>query len=221
MTNPTRKLWNRGTDESEQEAPAAPIPAVSEQAATPDVADQGSAAADAPADLADVGAEVGTVLKSAQEAAARIRSQAREEATKIREESKTAADAELAEARRLADADRAEGAQLRAQAETFAQELRTNAEREADQLLETTRARMAHVDAEVAEKVREAESEALRRRDALQAESKLYEERLEKMLGVFRGMRTRRRPRAQRSSVRSSRTARAEPDRGLPPPVRC
>ena len=177
MTNPTRKLWNRGTDESEQEAPAAPIPAVSEQAATPDVADQGSAAADAPADLADVGAEVGTVLKSAQEAAARIRSQAREEATKIREESKTAA-----------DADRAEGAQLRAQAETFAQELRTNAEREADQLLETTRARMAHVDAEVAEKVREAESEALRRRDALQAESKLYEERLEKMLGVFRGM---------------------------------
>jgi hypothetical protein len=181
MTNPTRKLWNRGTDESEQlpeqEAPVAPTRAVSEQAATPDVPDEGSADADASADLADVGAEVGTVLKSAQEAAARIRQKAHEEVAKIREEAKAAADSELTEARRV-----------RSQAEKSAQELRANAEREADQLLKTTRTRMAHIDAEVEEKVREAESAALRRRDALQAESKLYEERLEKMLGVFQGM---------------------------------
>lgn len=179
MTNPPRKLWNRGTDESEQvseqEAPAAPTLAMSAQAATPEAADEGST--DASADLADVGAEVGTVLKSAQEAAARIRQSAREQATKIREEAKAAAAAELAEARRV-----------RSEADTSAQELRTHTEREADQLLETTRTRMARVDAEVEEKVREAESEALRRRAALQEETKLYEERLEKMLGVFRGM---------------------------------
>lgn len=217
MKNSRRKLWSRGTDESEQspehEAPAASLPTriqqatgdsptvISAPAATPDEADAGGGDDDAPADLADVGAEVGTVLKSAQEAAARIRRQAREEATKIREEAKAAAEAELAEARRLAEADRAEGARIRseaeadaessrAEAETFAQELRTNAEREADKLLEEARMRIGRVDAEIEKRVREGESEAQRRRDTLQAESKLYEQRLEKMLGVFHGMAT-------------------------------
>jgi cell division septum initiation protein DivIVA len=216
MTNSRRKLWNRGMDESEQlperEEPVASLPTRIEQAtgdsptlisapaATPDQTDAGGDD-DASADLADVGAEVGTVLKTAQEAAVRIRRQAREEAAKMREEAKTAAGAELAEARRLGEADRAEGARLRteaeadaestrAEAETFAQELRTNAEREADRLLEEARQRMGQVDAEIERRLREGESEAQRRRDTLQAESKLYEKRLEKMLGVFHGMTT-------------------------------
>ena len=215
MTNSKRKLWSRGSVESEQlpeqKAPAVPLPTRIEQAtgdsptvnsppaATPDEVDPVGSDADTSADLADVGAEVGTVLKSAQDAAARIRRQAREEAAKIREEAKAAAGAELAEARRLSDADRAEGARLkseaeadaqstRAEAETFAHELRTSAEREADKLLEDARMRMGRVDAEIEKRVREGESEAQRRRDTLQAESKLYEQRLEKMLGVFHGM---------------------------------
>jgi cell division septum initiation protein DivIVA len=219
MTNQKRKLWNRGTGESEQppkqDAASRPRPAAREQAprasltervqaatGTPVEPEVDSAAlADAPNDLADVGTEVGNVLKSAQEAAARIRRQAREEAAKVREEAKAAAGAELAEARRLADADRAEGAQIRAEAEadgesaraeaeTFAQQLRTNAEREADKMLEEARVRMGRVDAEIEKRLRDVQSEAHRRRDKLQAESKLYEKRLEKMLGVFHGMST-------------------------------
>jgi vacuolar-type H+-ATPase subunit E/Vma4 len=111
-------------------------------------------------------AQVGTILKSAQEAAARIRQKAHEEATKIREEAET----------------------TRAEAETFARQARANIQREANQLLEASRTRIAQADAVVEKKLREAEGEALRRRDTFQAESKRYEEHLRKMLGVFRGM---------------------------------
>jgi hypothetical protein len=158
-----------------------------------------SAEAEAPADLADVGAAVDSVLKSAQEAAVRIRSQARDEAAKIREEAKAAAAAELAEARRTLDSDRGDVGRLRteaeadaeatrAEAEAFARQVRANAEREADQLLEEARTRVASADGEIEKRLREVEGDALRRRDTLQAESKLYEERLEKMLGVCEGM---------------------------------
>jgi F0F1-type ATP synthase membrane subunit b/b' len=217
MKSSRRKLWSRDAGDSEQppkREEARPMPARSEQAPRASLTERvqaatgapvepevDSATADVTADLADVGVEVGTVLKSAQEAAARIRRQAREEATKIRDEAKAAAGAELAEARRLADADRSEGARLRAEAEadaeaaraeaeTFAQELRTNAEHEADTMLEEARKRAARVDAEIEQRLRHVESEAHRRRDTLQAESKLYEKRLEKMLGVFNGMTT-------------------------------
>jgi vacuolar-type H+-ATPase subunit E/Vma4 len=180
--NERRKLWSRG-DESEQsqdeEAAAGSTPATSEQApqasltarvqaatGTPVEGDVDPATAEAAADLADVGTEVGTILKSAQEAAARIRQKAQEEATKIREEAET----------------------TRAEADAFARQARGNIQREANQLLEAARTRIAQADAEVEKRLREAESEAVRRRDAFKAESKQYEERLRKMLGVFRGM---------------------------------
>jgi hypothetical protein len=218
IMNARRKLWSRGTGQSEQsperEAAAEPIPATGDQApqpsltarvhaatARPDDTNVDSAPADVATDLVDVGAEVRTVLKSAQEAAARIRRQALEEATKMRNEAKAAAGAELAEARRLAEAHRGDGARLRAKAEadaettraaaeTFAQELRTNAEREMDKMLEEARMRMGRVDAEIEQRLRGVEREAQRRRDTLEAESKRYEKRLEKMLGVFHAMST-------------------------------
>jgi vacuolar-type H+-ATPase subunit E/Vma4 len=218
IMNSRRKLWSRDTGQSEQsperEGAAEPIPATSEQAPQPSLTERvqaatarpantnvDSASADVATDPVDVGAEVGTVLKSAQEAAARIRRQALEEATKMHDEAKAAASAEVAEARRLAEADRADGARLRAkaeadaettraEAETFARELRTNAEREADKMLEEARMRMDRVDAEIEKRLRGVESEAQRRRYTLEAESKLYEKRLEKMLGVFHAMST-------------------------------
>jgi hypothetical protein len=181
IMNEKRKLWSRG-DESEQlqeEAAVAGSPTndqglaervlaatASGATSTPDAPPADAAVAGAEADPADVGAEVETILKSAQEAAARIRQKAHEEATKIREEAET----------------------TRAEAETFAGQARVNVQREANQMLEAARKRIAEADAVVERKLREAEGEALRRRDALQTEAKRYEERLRKMLGVFRGM---------------------------------
>jgi hypothetical protein len=176
--------------------PSSP-PAATDGQASADIA--GAGEQETQHDLVDVGAAVDTVLKSAQEAAARIRRQALEEAAKIREEAKGAAADELAEARRIAEADRAEGGRVRADAEadaetiraeadTFAERVRASAEREADQLLEEARARLARADADIEKKLGAVEGDARRRRDTFAAESKLYEERLEKMLGVFHGM---------------------------------
>jgi hypothetical protein len=204
MANQKRKLWDRIKAEGGLEQPQPqqqPSDGHRSTARESEPARRPAEAAEAatPSDLGDVGAEVGTVLKSAQEAAARIRQQARAEAIAIRGEAKTAAEAELAEARRIAEAGRsdvrrirkeaeADAQATRAEAETFAQQVRTSAEREADELLKKARERLAHADAEVEKRLRRAELDARRRRDALQAESKLYEERLHKMLGVFQGM---------------------------------
>jgi hypothetical protein len=202
MANQKRKLWDRMKAEGGFERPrqqpsdgSQSSARMSEPARPPARAVEAAA----PSDLGDVGAEVGTVLKSAQEAAARIRQQARAEAIAIRGEAKSAAEAELAEARRAAEAARSDVGRIRteaeadaqatrAEAETFAQQVRTSAEREADELLEKARERLLHADAEVEKRLREAQIHARRRRDALEAESKLYEERLQKMLGVFQGM---------------------------------
>ncbi len=142
----------------------------------------------APADLSEVGAEVGTVLKAAQEAADRIRSAAREEAARIREEAKAEVAAAVEEAQRLAESDRADGERVRKEAAAYAQQMRADAEREAEQILEKAQQRLEQADGEVEEKLRRAEASARDRREALAAESARYQERLEKMLGVFQGM---------------------------------
>jgi hypothetical protein len=182
---------------------AVPEPTVADGAETPGEIAAGEAhAAEAEGsaeDLAFVGEEVGTVLQSAREAAANIRRAAVEEVRGLRAEAESAAAAELNEARRMAAAERAEGQRsrgeaeaaaknIRASAEAFAQSRRQKAEREATQILGDAHRRLAAANAQVEQKVREAEAKAGHRRQALQAEAERYEKRLERILVVFHGM---------------------------------
>jgi hypothetical protein len=151
------------------------------------------------ADLGAVGEEVATVLKSAQEAAAQIRQKAREEAERVRKEAESVAAAEVDEARRVADTDRADASRTRAEAETyaedkraaadsFAEQRRRDAEREAAQIVDDAQKRLAAADADVEQKIRQAEAHTRQRTELLQAEVERYEERIENILVVFRGM---------------------------------
>jgi CRISPR/Cas system CSM-associated protein Csm2 small subunit len=151
------------------------------------------------ADLGAVGEEVSTVLISAQEAAARIRQKAQEEAERVRKEAESVAAAEVDEARRVADADRADASRTRAEAETyaedkraaadsFAEQRRRDAEREAAQILDDAQKRLAAADAAVEQKIRQALAHTRQRTELLQAEVERYEERIENILVVFRGM---------------------------------
>jgi hypothetical protein len=183
---------------------AVPEPTVADGAETPGEIAAGEEADAAEAEgsaenLAFVGEEVGTVLQSAREAAANIRRAAVEEARGLRAEAESAAAAELNEARRMAAAERAEGQRsrgeaeaaaknIRASAEAFAQSRRQKAEREATQILGDAHRRLAAANAQVEQKVREAEAKAGHRRQALQAEAERYEKRLERILVVFHGM---------------------------------
>jgi len=144
-------------------------------------------AEEAPAEPATVGEEVGFVLKSAQEAAERIRTRARKDAALIREEAKAAA-AGVEEAQRRAEADRADAESARAEAEAYAQQLRADAERESEQILDQARLRLERAEREAEERQRRAEEDVRERHATLEAESARYQERLEKMLGVFKGM---------------------------------
>jgi vacuolar-type H+-ATPase subunit E/Vma4 len=158
-----------------------------------------SAGEEIPTDLVDVGEEVGAVLKTAREAATRIRRAATEEAAKLREEARTAVAGEVAETRRAADTEHSEARRVRAEADAYADDvrsgaealaehLRTEAEREAAQVLDGARSRLAAADAEVEKRVRQGETRARQRVDALEADAKRYEERLESLFVVFRGM---------------------------------
>jgi vacuolar-type H+-ATPase subunit E/Vma4 len=151
------------------------------------------------ADLGAVGEEVSTVLRSAQEAAAQIRKKGLEEAERLRKEAESAAAAEIDEARRVAEADRADGSRIRAEAEadakdmraaadSFAEQRRTDAEREAAQIVDDAQKRLVAAEADAEQKVRQAEADARQRRGLLQAEVHRYEERIENILVVFRGM---------------------------------
>jgi vacuolar-type H+-ATPase subunit E/Vma4 len=171
------------------------------EAAVEPVADKGSESSEAQvaADLGAVGEEVSTVLKSAQEAAAQIRRKAQEEAERLRKEAESRAAAEANEARRVAEASRADGSRIRAEAETYAKDMRaaadsfaeqrrSEASREAAQIVDDAQKRLAAADADVKQKVRQAEAHTRQRRELLQAEVHRYEERLENILVVFRGM---------------------------------
>ena len=173
----------------------------SAEAAVEPVADEDSESPEAQvaADLGAVGEEVGTVLKSAQEAAAQIRQKAQEEAERVRKEAESVAAAEVDEARRVAEADRADASRTRAEAETyaedkraaadsFAEQRRRDAEREAAQIVDDAQKRLAAADADVKQKIRQAQAHTRQRTELLQAEVERYEERIENILVVFRGM---------------------------------
>jgi hypothetical protein len=154
---------------------------------------------ESPADLASVGKQVDTVLKSAQEAAARIRRAAEQDAERVRKEAEDAAAAVVADARRDVEADRAEAGRARAEAEAYAKDTReasdayaeqrrSGAEREAAQVAASAQKRLADAEDEVQRKMREATAEERQRIKELQAEVARYEERLDGILVVFRGV---------------------------------
>jgi hypothetical protein len=180
----------------------------SEKAAAEPVADEKSEPPDekgeppetkVTADLGAVAEEVGTVLKSAQEAAAQIRRKAQAEAELLRTQAESRAAAEAEEARRVAEAHRADASRIRAEAEayakdtraaadSFAEQRRNEAALEAAQINGEAHKRLAAADADVKQKVRQAEADVRQRSQLLQAEIQRYEERLENILVVFRGM---------------------------------
>ena len=155
--------------------------------------------AEAHADVARVGEEVGVVLTSAQEAAARIRGNAQEEAERVRAEAETTAAAVVAEAREAAEADRAEATRIRTEAEAydrdtraaadaFVEQRRSDAEREAAQIVGDAQRRLEDADAQVEQTIRQATATEREQIEVLQAEVAHYEERLESILVVFRGV---------------------------------
>jgi hypothetical protein len=146
-----------------------------------------------------VAEEVGMVLKTAHEAATTIYRAAQEEADRVLSEAESAGVEAKAEAYRLAEADRAEGNRVRAEADThakekraaanaFAEERRRDAEEEAAKLTDEAHRRLRAADAEIDQKVRQADAELRQRMELLQAGVERYEERLESILVVFRGM---------------------------------
>ena len=196
-TSPVERLAEYSLKEDEL---AATAEGSAEAEADPVADDESeSPGAKAASDLGAVGEEVGTVLKSAQEAAARIRQKAQEEAERVRKEAESVAAAEVDEARRVADADRADASRTRAEAETyaedkraaadsFAEQRRRDAEREAAQIVDDAQKRLAAADADVKQKIRQAQAHTRQRTELLQAEVERYEERIENILVVFRGM---------------------------------
>jgi hypothetical protein len=149
--------------------------------------------------LSAVGDEVGSILNAARDAAAKMSRAAEEDAATKRAEATAAADAELAEARRAAEAERAEAARIRAEADAyaadtraaadaFAHESRAAAEREAAATTEKARTRLESADAAVEEKMRQAEAKTRERLETLKADAERYEERLQRIFEVFRGM---------------------------------
>jgi F0F1-type ATP synthase membrane subunit b/b' len=161
-------------------------------------------------DLAELVAEVGAVLKSAQEAATRIRESARAEASKVhtetrawvesefaatwreaaalRAEAEAFAEAEIRGARQEAEALRAEAQALQKEDAAKALQLIADAENEAQRIREAARSRLQIADAEVEEKLRQAEAEIRARRDAFESEAVRHREWLGSMLGAFQGI---------------------------------
>jgi hypothetical protein len=196
-TSPVERLAEYSLKEDERAATAKASP----EAEAEPVADEESESPGAKvrADLGAVGEEVGTVLKSAQEAAAQIRQKAQEEAERVRKEAESVAAAEMDEARRVAEADRADASRTRAEAETYAEDKRAaadsfaeqrmrDAERQAAQIVDDAQKRLAAADADVEQKIRQAQAHTRQRTELLRAEVERYEERIENILVVFRGM---------------------------------
>jgi vacuolar-type H+-ATPase subunit E/Vma4 len=182
MGDSRRKLWTRS-------AHGAPADDLQEQASGESeveehlvaVEAEGGAtaplAAEVPAEVepdsaADrsAGEEVDVILETARAAAAKIRGSAADEAQQVR-----------------ADAD-AHAQNARADADAYAGHVRGEAEREAEEILAAARARLESADSEVNEKMRHAEEQVQRRTESLRAESKRHEERLQRIVVVFRGM---------------------------------
>jgi hypothetical protein len=123
------------------------------------------------------GEEVDAILQTARDAAARLTEAVREEAERTRAEANAAATREVEQARQHAEVEREEAAKeradaqayvarLRNEAEVAAETLRAEAEREAAALVDTARVRV----------------------DALEAQARRSEQRLQQLVEVVRGM---------------------------------
>jgi hypothetical protein len=202
VKNPLERL--AAYSAKEQERPAVePVQSEGESRGVEAVADDRAEAPDGTESgveaLSAVGEEVGSILNAARDAAAKMSRAAEEDAATKRAEATAAADAELAEARRAAEAERAEVARVRAEADAyaadtraaadaFAHESRAAAEREAAATTEKARTRLESADAAVEEKMRQAEAKTRERLETLRADAERYEERLQRIFEVFRGM---------------------------------
>jgi hypothetical protein len=152
-----------------------------------------------PADYARVGEKVTAVLASAQEAAEQMVASAEAEAERVRlaaqEQAALSAAAAKSEAERLqheSGALRLEAEEYqketRAAADGYAEEARAEAEAEAARRLAEADERAQAVVAEAEQRARYVAQEEARRQEELAAAAKGYEERLENLLEVFRGM---------------------------------
>ncbi len=142
--------------------------------------------------LADVGEHVTAVLTSAQQAADRMRNEARQEAERVRAEARERAEAAIDGAKETAADARAEAdaydRNVRTHADAYSEEKRTEAEEYARRAVAGAK--------EEAEGIREkARVEAgrmveagRRRSEALAAEVRHFEERLDRLHTVFAGM---------------------------------
>jgi hypothetical protein len=152
---------------------------------------EGNGAAATPS-LAEVGEHVTAVLTSAQQAADRMRNEARQEAERVRAEARERAEAAIDGAKQTAADARAEAdaydKNVRKHADAYSDEKRTEAEEYARRAVAGAK--------EEAEAIREkARVEAgrmveagRRRSEALAAEVRHFEERLDRLHTVFAGM---------------------------------
>lgn len=163
---------------------------------------------DTATDYTQVGEEVMAVLASAQQAADHLLSSAREEADRVRSDaqeevaaSRTEALSETARVQRESQRLRLEvetyGKETRDAADEYGAETRAEAEHQAERRLAEAEERAQAIVAEAERRARDVAQGEVRRREvevrrqeALAAGAKRYEERLENLLQVFRGMAT-------------------------------
>jgi membrane protein involved in colicin uptake len=150
-------------------------------------------------DFVQVGGRITDILEAAKEAADDIRAQAQREADRVRAEAEDQAAAAVAEAARKADEMRRDSEQLRAEAARYSKETREAADsyatqnrRDADEsaarVLAEAEERARKVGRDAARRAKQAEEAAQRRQAAILAQAGRFEDRLQNLLTVFRGM---------------------------------
>jgi phage baseplate assembly protein gpV len=182
--------------------------------ARPGVPDEGEVVAEKPVDSdtatdpTQVGEQVMAVLASAQQAADQMLTSAREEAERVRSDAQEQAAASRTEALSETARVQRESARIRLEVETYgketrdaadvhAAETRAEAEHAAERRLAEAEERAQAIVAGAEQQARDVAQQevrrqegAVRRQEALAAGVKQYEERLENLLEVFRGMAT-------------------------------
>jgi hypothetical protein len=193
---------DRMSNQPEQARPESGVPDESE------VVVHEPADSDTATDYTQVGEEVMAVLASAQQAADHLLRSAREEADRVRSDaqeevaaSRTEALSETARVQRESQRLRLEvetyGKETRDAADEYGAETRAAAEHQAERRLAEAEERAQAIVAEAERRARDVAQGEVRRREvevrrqeALAAGAKRYEERLENLLQVFRGMAT-------------------------------
>lgn len=174
------------------------------ESVTPDTREPGSPEPVDPeisADYTEVGEKVGAVLASAQEAAEQMLASARADAERIRSDAQEQAAKMTAAAKDEAERMQSESVKLRREADDYRDEThaaadgyaagaRAEGEAEAGRRVAEADEKAQAIVAEAEQRARHVEQEEARRQEALAAAAKRYEERLQSLLGVFRGMST-------------------------------